>query len=275
MEEKINEVVKAFNTIMPLVSSCLKEDHILALSDRERYIGSIVKGIKINVKLGDPISEGDTILRVLDTGEPIREILPEEIFGTSFSSNVVPVKDENGKTIGALAMARSLKQQFETNKVAEDLANALNQISTTLNQISQGIQEVVDSSSEILDFVHNVQVENEKADEITQFIKNIAGQTNLLGLNAAIEAARAGDMGRGFGVVADEIRKLSTSSNESIKEVEDFLKKTHENLNNINQRLENVNAVFQEQAAGVEEITASVEELNATAQYLKEISGNM
>ncbi|MGI5901792.1 MAG: methyl-accepting chemotaxis protein [Desulfitobacteriia bacterium] len=274
MNEKLNELLDDFNTIMPFVSSCLQENHALGLTDKEKFIGSIIKGIEMSLKVGDPIPEGDTPARVLKSGEAISEILPKEVFGVSFSSNVVPVKDENGETIGTVTMARSLEQQVEILDVSESLVNALAQISVTLNQISNGIQNVVNSSTEILDFVHNVQTENEKADEITQFIKNIAGQTNLLGLNAAIEAARAGDMGRGFGVVADEIRKLSTSSNDSIKEIEEFLRKTGENLDNINQRLENVNAVFQEQAAGVEEITASVEELNATAQYLKEMSEN-
>ena len=274
-QKKIDKVLEAFDIIMPLVSSCLTEDHILALSDRKCYIGSLVEGINIDAKLGDPISEGDTILRVLESGKPISEILPKEVFGVSFSSNVIPIKEDNDQITGAFAMAKSLKQQIEIREISKGLSDALSQISATLSQISDGIQDVASASAEILEFVSGVQTENKKADKITQFIKKIAGQTNLLGLNAAIEAARAGDRGRGFGVVADEIRKLSTSSNESIEEIDLFLKKTAENLSNINQRIEKVNDIFHEQAAGVEEISSSVQQLNATAEYLREISEDL
>ncbi|MGI5900930.1 MAG: methyl-accepting chemotaxis protein [Desulfitobacteriia bacterium] len=272
----ILEVKESFDAIIPLVVECFNEDCIIfVLTDGDEFLSVCRKNFPTKTMPGDPVPEDDTNYKVFRSGEPIFEVLPKEIFGFAFSSNVVPVKDESGNTIGTFAFGKSLQRQHEILEASEGLATALGQISATLNQLSSGIQEVVSSSTEILRFVGEVQEENKKADEITQFVKNIAGQTNLLGLNAAIEAARAGDQGRGFGVVADEIRKLSTSSNESIKGIEEFLKKTNENLANINQRLENANAVFQEQAAGIEEITASVQELNATAQYLKEISGRL
>jgi len=62
-----------------------------------------------------------------------------------------------------------------------------------------------------------------KTDEILRFINEISANSNLLGLNAAIEAARAGEHGRGFGVVAEEIRKMADNSAESVKRIKHIL----------------------------------------------------
>lgn len=203
------------------------------------------------------------------------EIVSGEVFGWDFKSKAIPIKDEKNQLVGTIALARSLKRQMEILDIANNIAEALSQISKSINHISEGIQQVATDSSQMLDYVLKVKDENKEADDIAQFIKNIGSQTNLLGLNAAIEAARAGQAGRGFGVVAEEIRKLSNSSNESIKDIEGFLQRTDENILEISDRIEKTNDIFQEQAAGVEEITAAIEELNSTAQYLKELSSKM
>ena len=273
MDETMNKVIKAFDVMMPILDGCISETYMFMLTDGKvvlRFYGTMSSAAEEGLEM----PEEDTTCRVFRSGQVISEIMPKEIFGYTFSSTAVPIRNVEGQVVGVLALGRSLEKQAEIFEVSEKLASALSQISATLSQISDGIQGVANASAEILEFVSGVQTENKKADKITQFIKKIAGQTNLLGLNAAIEAARAGDRGRGFGVVADEIRKLSTSSNESIEEIDLFLKKTAENLSNINQRIEKVNDIFHEQAAGVEEISSSVQQLNATAEHLKKVSGN-
>ncbi|AKN31308.1 chemotaxis protein [Clostridium carboxidivorans P7] len=109
-------------------------------------------------------------------------------------------------------------------------------------------------------------------DNILKFVQNISSQTNLLGLNAAIEAARAGDSGRGFSVVAEEIRKLSSNSNDSIKKIDEVLKKIEKSVINISNKVNESNTVFNAQASAIEEITASIDKLSSTAQILEELS---
>ena len=95
-------------------------------------------------------------------------------------------------------------------------------------------------------------------DDILTFIQGVSSQTNLLGLNAAIEAARAGEAGKGFNVVAQEIRKLSNSSNESIKKIDSVIKHISSSINSINNNLTKSNDVSQNQSAALEEIAASI-----------------
>jgi methyl-accepting chemotaxis protein len=104
------------------------------------------------------------------------------------------------------------------------------------------------------------------------FIKQIADETKMLGLNAAIEAARAGESGRGFGVVAEEIRKLSDDSRETVVKIRDLTRSIEEKLNETASLSAASMRSGEEQAAATEELNASVEEILALAQELDSIS---
>lgn len=268
----IQNVYDSFKVIIPVVQACIKDEHIFAITDGESFLDLAEKGLKIPTSPGEQVPKDDTNYRVFKSGRAIFEILPEEVFGFPFSSNVVPIRDETGHVIGTLAFGVSLKRQTEVLRFSESLAASLEQMSVAINQLTMGVQNTVNSNTEVLDFARNIEQENKKADEIARFIKNVADQTNLLGLNAAIEAARAGEHGKTFIVVASEIRKLSVSSENSIREIEAFIKMTNDNLAAINQLLEDNSGLLQGQAAGLEEINASIEEITTTAEQLKELS---
>ena len=97
---------------------------------------------------------------------------------------------------------------------------------TGLQEVTAEIQEIARESEGLL--------------EINSVMENIASQTNLLSMNAAIEAAHAGDVGRGFAVVADEIRKLAESSSDQSKTIGSVLKKMKSLIDNISRSTENV-----------------------------------
>jgi len=87
--------------------------------------------------------------------------------------------------------------------------------------------------------------------EINSVMQNIASQTNLLSMNAAIEAAHAGEAGKGFAVVADEIRKLAESSGEQSKTIGNVLKKIKESIDKITKSTETVSTRFESIDSGV------------------------
>ena len=164
------------------------------------------------------------------------------------------------------------KRAAEVKKLANNLYLALEQAVAATEQLSASSVQLTGTTSSATTIAKTSVNEVAGTTDILDIIRRVAQQSNLLGLNAAIEAARAGEAGRGFSVVAEEIRKLADESNRSAKNIGELLKNFR---NSVEQVLENVklsHAITQEQAKATQEIARMLEDLRGVGQSLIELA---
>lgn len=165
-------------------------------------------------------------------------------------------------------------EQYKLKSMSKNISENFSQISAAMQELAGSSVTITNNQQELNNKILNIEDLSKKIITILDSIKSIADQTKMLGLNAAIEAARAGDAGRGFGVVASEIQKLSQSSKETAAKIADITRNIGElvesTLNLSNSTLQNT----EEQSASIEETSASIEELTTVTGELNKIAGD-
>lgn len=185
-----------------------------------------------------------------------------------FASNVTKQIEE--KEAIRRASELSVSTATETEAIAEEGLTLLKESLST----SRAVIDEVGQSSQILQQLNDQSI---KIEAIVSTISGIADQTNLLALNAAIEAARAGEQGRGFAVVADEVRQLANRTSESTVEIENVVAENKqlslsatEKMSVVNSRVEQSNEQIEQANKVVIEIKEGAENISKTAGRLLE-----
>ncbi len=213
--------------------------------------------------------------RTIDAATPIKTVMAKVSQGLDESRETLA---EQKKGIEQLNTSMS-QMQASTTDIAQNTTVAAGDLESTFAQCEQAQQDIYQTTNKIQNLAKAVETASSSADSLTQSangvgelmedIQSIADQTNLLALNAAIEAARAGEHGRGFAVVADEVRNLSSRTQDSAKEIHQRLTIM---LNTIEQWVELMNKNKDEANFCVESAQASHNKIDSVVDRMQNIS---
>lgn len=266
------DIIQALIESMPYFRLAIRQDVTLSLIDREKYLyfssGESLKELKF--KTGDPLPEANRNFADLQNGTTTTySHFPKEVFGIPFDVAFIPVKNVANEIVAVFTLVYSMEDQDKLQQLMNIVEGLTSQLVDSVQHVAAHSEELSATSEEMLDNTKKAVQTSGGVTQVAGFIREISEQTNLLGLNAAIEAARVGDAGAGFGVVAKEIRKLSVDTKNATNEIEKSLLTVRQSIQLLDNDLGEITASSQEQAELVSEFMETINHLNATTKELK------
>lgn len=291
-KDEMGELTSSFNQMSMTLQSIFT-----TVNDSTQQVASAAEELSASAEQSTKASEHVTItIQELASGSDVQvqNVDKSSVVMNDIMEHTKSIFDNTEKITNDVLHASKMSQ--DGNQAIEQVNKQMDSIYNNVTSLSQAVKSLDERTSEI--------------GQISNVISGISAQTNLLALNAAIEAARAGEHGKGFAVVADEVRKLAEESNKSTEQISNLIsliQKDAENtlntmnkaseevnsgikvvntagssfqkidiaVNNVVSQIEDISKAVKDLTAGTEHVTSSINEVSEVAKESASITQNI
>ncbi|MER2047876.1 methyl-accepting chemotaxis protein [Solibacillus sp. FSL W7-1472] len=254
-----------------------------AFNAMKASLSSLISNVSLNVSSTTAASEqlasstDEVSAASADIAKRVETVAESGSNSAAIGNDCAVAMDETAQGVSRIAEAAQV-----LNSHAMDMQTIAGEGGHTLQTAEQQMSVIQQSSYETKEKIKQLSRQSAEIENITKVITDITDQTNLLALNAAIEAARAGEHGKGFAVVADEVRKLAEQSKSSAsqiagltstiqkdtREVEESVNTTAQNVDQGVVYLQNAQFSFNHIVGSITEMTAQIQEVSASSEQI-------
>jgi hypothetical protein len=276
---RLHPVHRALMDFAPIIANMFPDGAVLYMTDFERstrYYAS-EKFQLPDLEEGKALKASEVARESMKTKQPVAREFDASVYGTPVLFMNFPLFDWEIKTkvVASLGLALPKERSVQLRHHSASIARSLEEISAVIEQLAASAGNINENEQKLNGNIKKINHHTGEITEVLSFIKQIADETKMLGLNAAIEAARAGEAGRGFGVVAEEIRKLSDESKQTVAKIRQLTDQINLEVQQTTEFSQaNLNS-SQEQAAATQEVNASIEEITSLSDELSKMAQDM
>jgi methyl-accepting chemotaxis protein len=270
----MDKVFESLINVSPIISKMLGENAIITIWDKEECLYSLdsknkKSGVKVGQKADAAINEKSGINDVIyKQKKTLTTILNEAEHGMDSKATMIPVISESGEVVGLATISYDMSSIMKVTNSTIALKSSLEETNLTISEIADSAVQLSEKINYMVENTKETENLIEESSNAITLIEKISKQSNLLGLNAAIESSRAGEYGKGFSVVASEMRKLALDSGQSSKRISTALAEMSTSMKVIIDTINELGAIAETQATSLEEVSAAVEQITLNSQVL-------